>query len=183
MTRYLIAWVTVALLGLHTAIPAAAKNTNVMVTDILDGVVPFTGLAVAYFKDDTEGQKQWLRNISVNQCLTWTLWPIFNETSLGKRPNGDPRNSFPSGHVALAMSGATFLDQRYGWRWGAPAYAASAYIAYVRVDENKHHWRDVIASGVLSYGVAMLFVTPKNATHLAPIIGPNFLGLRWGRSY
>jgi membrane-associated phospholipid phosphatase len=81
------------------------------------------------------------------------------------------------------MSGATFLDRRYGWRWGAPAYAASAYIAYVRVDENKHHWRDVIASGVLSYGVAMLFVTPEKATHLAPIIGPDFIGLRWGRSF
>jgi len=183
MTRYLMVWMIVAVLGLYTASPAAAKGANLMATDILDGVVPLTGLVVAYLKDDTEGQKQWLRNISVNQGLTWSLWPIFNQTSLGERPNGDPRNSFPSGHVSLAMSGATFLDRRYGWKWGVPAYAASAYIAYVRVDEDKHHWRDVIASGVLSYGVAMLFVTPEDATYLAPVIGPDFIGLRWGRSF
>jgi hypothetical protein len=29
----------------------------------------------------------------------------------------------------------------------------------------------------------MLFVTPEKATHLAPIIGPDFIGLRWGRSF
>ena len=183
MTRCLLVWMIVAALGLYTASPAAAKGANLMATDILDGVVTLTGLGVAYLKDDTEGQKQWLRNISVNQGLTWSLWPIFNQTSLGERPNGDPRNSFPSGHVSLAMSGATFLDRRYGWKWGVPAYAASAYIAYVRVDEDKHHWRDVIASGVLSYGVAMLFVTPDDATYLAPIVGPDFIGLRLGRSF
>ena len=175
--------VLVAVLGLYTARPAAAKSDQVIATDILAGAVPLTGLAVAYFTDDTEGQKQWLRNIGVNQPLTWVLWPIFNQTSLGKRPNGDPRNSFPSGHVSLVMSGATFLDRRYGWKWGAPAYAAAACVAYVRVDERKHHWRDVIASGVMSYGVARLFVTRENATYLAPIIGPDFVGLRWGRSY
>jgi membrane-associated phospholipid phosphatase len=81
------------------------------------------------------------------------------------------------------MSGATFLGERYGWKWGTPAYLASAYVAYVRVDNGHHHRRDVIASGALAYGVALLTVTPANATHLAPVIGPNFLGLRWQRSF
>ena len=56
MTRYPIVWVIVAMLGLYTASPAAAKSDNVVATDILDGVIPLTGLAVAHFKDDTEGQ-------------------------------------------------------------------------------------------------------------------------------
>jgi membrane-associated phospholipid phosphatase len=60
---------------------------------------------------------------------------------------------------------------------------AAAYVAYVRVDEDKHHWRDVIASGALGYGVALLTVTPEHATHIAPVIGPGFLGLRWQRSF
>lgn len=183
MNKYSIWRVLLTALAFYTANSAAAKDTNVMATDILTGAVPLTGLAVAYFKDDTEGQKQWLRNITVNQALTWSLWPIFNQTSWGKRPNGDPRNSFPSGHVATVMSGATFLDRRYGWKWGAPAYLASACVAYVRVDERKHHVRDVLASAVMSYGVARLFVTPDNATFVATIVGPNFIGLRWDRSY
>ena len=185
MTRHFFMWHIVAVMfALHVAIAtAAAENTsNLLATDILTAVVPLTGLSVAYFTDDTEGQKQWLRNTCVNQVLVSALRLGFNETSLGERPNGH-EYGFPSGHVAFVMSGATFLHQRYGWNWGIPAYLAAASVAYVRVDEDKHHWRDVLAAGALSYGVAMLTVTPKNATYLAPIIGPNFIGLRWSRSF
>jgi membrane-associated phospholipid phosphatase len=167
--------------GLHTA-TAIAGNADILSADILTGVVPLTGLVVAYCTDDTEGRKQWLRNTGVNQVLTSALRLGFNETSLGERPNGN-EYGFPSGHVALVMSGATFLGERYGWKWGAPAYLASAYVGYVRVDNDHHHWRDVIASGALAYGVALLTVTPEKATYLAPVVGPDFLGLRWQRSF
>src|SRR5665647_2465957 len=182
MTRYLLVCAIVAALGLHAATATAGNGPQIVTTDILTAVVPLTGLAVAYFTDDTEGEKEWMRNTGVNQVLVTALRLAFNETSRGERPNGGPYG-FPSGHEAFVMSGATFLGQRYGWKWGVPAYMAAAYVAYVRVDEDKHHWRDVIASGVLSYGVATLTVTPENATYLAPIIGPNFLGLRWERSF
>ena len=100
--------------------------------------MPYGGLAVAFFTDDTEGEKQWLRNIVVNQVLTSALRIGFNETSLGERPNGGGYG-FPSGHVAAVSAGATFLGQRYGWKWGVPAYIAAASVAYIRVDEDKHH--------------------------------------------
>ena len=182
MTRYLFMWAIVAVLG-WPAVPAnAGDGPDVVATDILTAVVPLTGLAVAYFTGDVEGQKQWLRNTGVNQVRTTTLRVGFNETSLGERPNGHPYG-FPSGHQAFITSGAAFLGERYGWKWGTPAYMAAAYVAYVRVDEDKHHWRDVLASGALAYGVALLTVTPENATCLAPVIGPDFLGLRWQRSF
>jgi membrane-associated phospholipid phosphatase len=161
---------------------AVGNGPDILAADILTGIVPLTGLAVAYFTNDTEGQKQWLRNTGVNQVLTSALRLGFNETSLGERPNGNSYG-FPSGHVAFVMSGAAFLGERYGWQWGVPAYMATAYVAYVRVDQDKHHWRDVLASGALGYGVALLTVTPEHATHIAPIIGPDFLGLRWQRSF
>lgn len=182
MTKYLLICAIVAVLGLH-AIPASAGNgPEVVATDILTAVVPLTGLAVAYFTDDTEGQKQWLRNTVVNQVLVTSLRVGFNETSLGERPNGHPYG-FPSGHQAFITSGAAFLGERYGWKWGTPAYMAAAYVAYVRVDEDKHHWRDVIVASALAYGVALVTVTPENATYLAPVIGPDFLGLRFERSF
>lgn len=166
-----------------SAVNARAANTPAIVaTDVLTAVVPLTGLALAYFTDDTEGEKQWLRNTLVNQLFITTLRVGFNETDLGKRPNGHSYG-FPSGHVAFVMSGASFLGERYGWKWGAPAYMAATYVAYTRVDEDKHHWRDVIAAGTLAYGVALLTVTPEKTSYLAPIIGPDFLGLRWGRSF
>ncbi|MBN1662566.1 MAG: phosphatase PAP2 family protein [Deltaproteobacteria bacterium] len=184
LKRYLLACLLIATLGLHATPAMAAKEhgPDIWAADILTGVVPLTGLAVAYFTNDTEGQKQWLRNIVINQVITTGMRVGFNETSLGERPDGN-EYGFPSGHVACAMAGATFLGQRYGWKWGAPAYLASAYVAYVRVDNDKHHWRDVIAAGALAYGVSLLTVTPKNATFLAPVIGPGFIGLRWQRSF
>ena len=182
MTRYLFVSLMIAVLCLPATTATAGNGPDILATDILTGVVPLTGLAVAYFTDDTEGQKQWLRNIGVNQALTSVLRLGFNETSLGERPNGGSYG-FPSGHVAAVMSGATFLGQRYGWKWGTPAYLAAACVAYVRVNEGKHHWRDVIAASTLAYGVALLTVTPANATSLAPVIGPNWLGLRFQRSF
>lgn len=85
--------------------------------------------------------------------------------------------------MAFIVSGAAFLDERYGWHYGLSAYLLSAYVAYVRIDEGAHVARDVIAGAALSYGVARLFVTPEPATHLAPVIGPDWLGLRWQRSW
>ena len=180
MTRYLLICLMVVAIGLPAA--TATAEPDIDSTDTVMAVIPLTALAVAYFKDDTEGEKQWLRNTLVNQVLTSALRVGFNETSLGKRPNGKGYG-FPSGHVAFAMSGAAFLGERYGWKWGAPAYLACAYVAYARVEDDHHHWRDVIAATVLAYGVARFTVTPKNATYLAPIIGPDFIGLRWGRSF
>lgn len=184
MTRYLLVCLMVAALGLNatTAIAGGDYGNDEMATDILTAAVPLTGLAVAYLTGDTEGQKQWLRNTLVNQGLTSALRLGFNETSLGERPNGK-EYGFPSGHVAFVMSGATFLGERYGWKWGVPAYLAAAYVAYERVDSDHHYWRDVIASGALAYGVALLTVTPEKASYLAPIIGPGVIGLRWQRSF
>ena len=182
MTRYLFMCVMVALLGLHAVPVSAGNGPSVVATDILTAVVPLTGLAVAYFTDDTEGQKQWLRNTTVNQVIISAMRLGFNETSLGERPNGHPYG-FPSGHQAFIMSGATFLGERYGWKWGTPAYIAAGYVAYVRVDEDHHHWRDVLVASAVAYGVALVTVTPENATCLAPVVGPDFLGLRFERSF
>ncbi len=180
--HHCVSTVLVALLSLCPATAAAGNDPDLLTADVLTGVIPVTGLAVAYFSGDTQGEKQWLRNAGVSLVVTSALKLAFNQTGLGKRPNGDPY-SFPSGHEAFVMSGAVFLGERYGWKWGLPAYLGAAYVGYVRVDEGKHHWRDIIASTLLSYGVGLLTVTPEHAIHLAPVIGPDFLGLRWERSF
>jgi membrane-associated phospholipid phosphatase len=182
MTKSLFVGLLVVALGLHVTPARAWTNNGVMVADILTAVVPLTGLAVAHFTDDSEGEKEWWHNTLENQVITSTLRVGFNETSLGERPNGSDYG-FPSGHAATVTNGAAFLGQRYGWKWGLPAYLASAYVAYNRVDNDQHHWRDVIAGAAVGYSVAWLTVTPEHATTLAPLIGPDFLGMRWERSF
>jgi membrane-associated phospholipid phosphatase len=183
-SRYLVVCLMIAAFSLTatTAIAGGEYRPEEFISDVLTGVVPLTGLAVAYFTDDTEGQKQWMRNTGVNQVFITSLRVGFNQTYLGERPNGIGYG-FPSGHVAFVMSGATFLERRYGWKWGVPAYLAAAYVARVRVVNNHHHVRDVAASAALAYGISLLTVTSQKASHLAPVIGPDFLGLRWQRSF
>ena len=179
-SRYLAA-VAVIFCLLNTATVARGGDTS-LAGDILTGAIPLSALALAYFKGDTEGEKQWLRNVVANQLLTSAARLGFNQTSWGERPNGH-RYGFPSGHVAFVASGASFLQERYGWQYGVPAWLLTGYVAYNRVENGHHHWRDVIASGAVAYGVGKLFVTPEIATYLAPVVGPDFIGMRFERSW
>ena len=170
-----------AMFVLHTG-TADAGNSEQQAGDIITGLLPLAAFGTAYFKGDSEGEKQWLRDTVLHEVLYTGLVLGFNETSLGKRPNGGSR-SFPSGHAGFAFAQAGFLQERYGWTYGAPALVLAATVSYIRVDIRKHHWRDVIAGGALGYGSAMLTVTPQKATHLAPIIGPDWMGIRYERSF
>ena len=173
-----------AMFVLHVGTAAAASSRSELQTtgDIITELLPLAAFGTAYFKGDREGEKQWLRDTVVNEVLNTSLVLGFNQTSLGKRPNGGS-NSFPSGHAGFVFAQAGFLQERYGWEYGAPALVLATAVSYIRVDIRKHHWRDVIAGGALGYGVALLTVTPLNAIHLAPIIGPDWLGIRYERSF
>lgn len=160
---------------------ASAETGMEISADVITGVVPLGALAYAYAIDDTEGEKEWLRNTIASQTLNTIARVAFN-SSLGRRPNGH-QYGFPSGHVSFVTSGAAFLQDRYGWKFGVPAYALAFYVASERVRDDHHYWRDVIAAGALSVGVSKLFVTPQNATYMAPVIGPDFIGMRWQRSF
>lgn len=169
-------------IAMPSIVLAGSTDTDKLAGDVLQLAIPATALSVAWFKGDDEGEWQWLRNTAASTVATQTVKLIFNTTALGRRPGGG-HGSFPSGHTAMAASGAAFLTERYGWEYGLPAWAATGFVAYSRVDENEHHWWDVAAGAALSAGISKLFVTPESATHLAPIVGPDFIGLRWERSW
>ena len=170
------------MLVLHTGTAAAGSSERQATGDLITGLLPVAAFGTAFFKGDIEGEKQWLRDTGINEVLNLTLTRAFNNTSLGERPNGGPY-SFPSGHAMFVFSQAGFLQERYGWKYGAPALVAATAVSYIRVDIDKHYWRDVIVGGALGYGVALLTVTPLKAVHLAPIIGPDWLGIRFERSF
>jgi membrane-associated phospholipid phosphatase len=174
-----------AALAALIALPAVADGgytKHEAAADVVTALLPLTAYGIAHFRDDGEGEFQLLRSVGVSLVLTTVLRGAFNETRWGERPNGH-EYGFPSGHVAFATSSAAFLQDRYGWKYGVPAYALVGYIAWVRVDTDHHRWRDVIAGAALSYGVSRLFVVDQRATRIAPIIGPDWLGLRIERSF
>lgn len=180
---------TLGLAGIAIALAAiavppiaiAATDADKMAGDVVQFVVPLAALSVAWSRDDVEGENQWIRNTGGSVLATEVAKLVFNQTSLGRRPNGG-RGSFPSGHTAMAASGASFLGERYGWEYAIPAWLATGFVGYSRVDEHAHHWWDVAAGAALSVGISKLFVTPQ-ATHLAPIVEPHLIGLTLERSW
>ncbi len=177
--------VRILLGGLLLALPIgalAADSTTLRVGDIVTGLSPFASFGVAYFKDDTEGEKEWARTVGFNEIVNTAVRVAFNSTSWGRRPDGS-QYGFPSGHAGFVFAQAAFLQERYGWKYGVPAFLVASGVSYIRVREDKHHWRDVVAGGGLAYGVSFLTVTPLGALHLAPVVGPDWMGIRFQRSF
>lgn len=54
--------------------------------------------------------------------------------AIGKsRPAGHEGPAFPSIHSAVAFAGASYIQRRYGWKFGAPAYALAVYVGWSRI--------------------------------------------------
>jgi membrane-associated phospholipid phosphatase len=160
----------------------AAALDQVLAGDILTGILPLYAFGTAWLKDDGQGEGQWFRDTVESEVLVTSLRLAFGNSSIGRRPNGH-KYGFPSGHAGFVFSQAGFVEERYGWQYGVPALAAATTVSWIRVNNDKHRWRDVIVGGALSYGVSLLTVTPYKATYLAPVVGPDWLGIRFERSF
>lgn len=76
-----------------------------------------------------------------------------------QRPDNSSRNSFPSGHTAIAFTSATILHKEYGWRspwFSIGGYSAAAITGISRI-MNKRHWlTDITAGAAIGIGSAHL---------------------------
>jgi hypothetical protein len=83
------------------------------------------------------------------------------------RPEGFGTNAFPSGHTATAFAGAEFLHQEYKdvspW-YGIVGYAAATTTGILRMYNNKHWFRDVVA------GAGFGILATDAAYYLEPVI-------------
>ena len=129
---------------------AHAENKNLtQFGDMAQFGIPITAGIIALWKDDTEGLYQLTEGAIYTSLATHTLkWTINAD-----RPDNTDNNSFPSGHTSSSAQGAAFLQFRYGWKYGLPAYAASAIVGYSRIKAQKHYWRDVVAGAALATGI------------------------------
>ena len=158
-----------AISGIAVSLPAAALSTGIHTKDpdraegdIIQIALPAIGLGTALYRNDREGMKEWAYSVGSTLLATAALKRAVNPTPWGERPNGGSY-SFPSGHTASACSGASFIGQRYGWTYGSIAMLPAAYVGYTRVDEDLHHWRDVIVGCALGIGFSYYLVQPEQS--------------------
>ncbi len=172
---FLISILFIFLINVNTARP----SDNVQTTgDFGQIVIPITGLLMTYAFKDWEGTielvEPFVTAIAAMESLKYTV----PET----RPNGSS-HSFPSGHTTSAFAGAGFMQIRYGWKYGIPAYLAASFVGYSRVESKNHYWHDVFAGAVIGVGSDLCFVKLYKNVEVSPVAGDGFYGLRIGARF
>ncbi len=120
------------------------------------GILPATAAVTTLVLKDYEGMEQFATGFLINQFLTYTL-----KTSVRKeRPDGDGFDSFPSRHTSTTFQSASFIQRRYGWKYGIPAYALASFSGFSRINADKHDITDVIVGAALGIGCSYIFTTP-----------------------
>ncbi len=144
-------------------------------TDIVALALPVATLTGVLIERDWKGLIQGVETAAATAAATYILKYSVKEL----RPDGSNMHSFPSGHSAVSFATATFLQRRYGWAFGAPAYALSAYVAWGRVFAKKHYFWDVIGGAVIGAASAYIFTTPFARNHnlqISPISDGRSIG-------
>lgn len=167
--RKTIQYLLAAAMLLPGTIAAQSRSTIDISTDIAMFVPVAIGAGVALAKDDYKGLLQLGKSMAAGVAVSYAM----KYTIKKRRPDGSDHHSFPSNHTGFSFAGATFLQKRYGWKWGVPAYIVSGYVAWGRVYAKKHDTWDVLAGAAIGVGSGFIFTTRYAKEHdmtLAPIV-------------
>jgi hypothetical protein len=160
--------------GQETGSQPSSNKTLQHAGDVGQYAATVTGLALIATRHDRRGLIQDLLSTGATLATVYALKPIINRT----RPDGG-RYSFPSGHTAMAFAGAGFLQRRYGWAYGLPAYAAGVFVGYSRVHTHHHYTSDCVAGGALGVAANLAFTHRWRGKDVAvtPLVGERRAGL------
>lgn len=129
-----------------------------------------SSVGFSLYKRDLAGLKQYALSLGAASATAYALKYIVSE----KRPNGADYHAFPSGHTTVAFANAGYLWRRYGFHYGLPATLLAGFVAYSRVEANKHYWHDVIAGAGIGLLSSWLFVKPIQITYSNEGVGVRY---------
>ncbi len=124
--------------------------------DVLLFAMPASALGSSLIIGDTRGTWQFTKGFLLNQGVTFALKAALNKP----RPFDNGDNAFPSGHTSTTFQAASFIQRRYGWAYGIPAYALAGFTGFSRLNAQKHDGWDILAGAALGIGSTYLFTTP-----------------------
>ena len=127
--------------------------------DGIDDVLQYTPMAASFLLKaagvkcrSSWGQRLYKSGASFILCSGTTY--LLKHSIHKMRPDGTDNRSFPSGHTAIAFSGATVLHKEFGKTspWNSVAgYAVATITAVDRVRRNRHHWEDVATGAAIGF--------------------------------
>jgi membrane-associated phospholipid phosphatase len=136
-------------------ITSTEKNIETLGTGVAIAM-PIIAGSISLYKDDWTGAAQLTAETIMTVGTAYALKQIVRE----RRPDGSDYQSFPSETTALSASGSSYLWGRYGWQYGLPAFFATQFVSYSRVQAKQHHWYDTLASSAISAGYGYVLTTP-----------------------
>lgn len=139
-----------------------SSNTVKTSGDVLLITMPAVAIGSTLVLGDKEGSWQFLKGFALSGITTYSLKLLVDK----ERPDMSNNNSFPSGHSSTTFQSASFIQKRYGWKYGIPAYVLASYTSFTRLNSNKHDIVDCLAGAVIGIGSAYLFTTPYQEEHM-----------------
>jgi membrane-associated phospholipid phosphatase len=139
--------IAVLILGTSAQAHAAESDGIRVAGEILRIALPAAAAGVSLGKDDEHGLVQ----LGASELLAEGSSLLLQEVIEEERPDKSDWHSFPSDSAAVAFSAAAFLQIRYGWSYGLPAYAVAGFVGWSRVESSRHYWHDVLAGAALGW--------------------------------
>jgi len=165
--------------ALFLAAPASAGDDIELAGDIIRVILPATAAGMTLYRNDREGLVQFAKSFATTEAVTFALKYSIDTD----RPNGEP-HSFPSGHTSTAFSGASFLQRRYGWKYGIPAYIAASFVGWSRIESDNHYLKDVLAGAAIGIIGTYIFTEPyPGGVAVTPFAAEGVYGLLLHKTY
>lgn len=117
--------------------------------------MPLIAGGISVYKHDWTGVAQLGAETIMTVGTAYALKQFVRE----RRPDGSDFRSFPSNTTALSASGSSYLWGRYGWEYGLPAFFATQFVSFSRVQAKQHHWYDTLASSAIAAGYGYILTT------------------------
>jgi hypothetical protein len=196
----LISLNNISLKSIDSSIQESCNASN---TNYIDDIAMLLPAISVYGLDlaDVKGKHNFKdRTLIIGTASVIVLSSVLATKSITERerPNGASKDSFPSGHTAIAFMGAEFLYQEYKhispW-YGIVGYGVAAATGYLRVSNNKHWFSDVVAGagyGILSTKIAYLlhpylqkklFESTTSTSFVTPFYTGEYMGVSFVKSF
>ena len=164
-----------ALIAPMASSPALAGNTDHDISQFISnpGTIAFliSGVGLPLVEDGANGKNHTLRTIDSlgpSVFISEALSQVISED----RPDHSDKHSFPSTHATAAFSIAAMQSQFHP-RQAPFWYGGAVLISASRLDLRKHHIQDVIAGGLIGFGMSKWELSRKHGLILRPYINPD----------
>jgi len=145
-------------------------------------LIPAVAAGATLAKKDGTGGKHLFLSLLAAAAVTEGLNAVVHQ----RGPDGRD-HSFPSGHTSISFAAASYMQFRYGWRYGIPAFLAAAFVGYSRVEADEHWTKDVLGGAAIGIVSGWIFTSryrkEPGRVFIVPAIGRNSAAIALGLGF